>query len=116
MKICMGDKQAYGQIGSIEPHFGFPFQIQSDRTLMCEVPKEMISVANLEIANGRIRLYVDPSTPDPSEEKLSPAKKMQARRAAKKMSKTDTRTSQELAAAEKEMESENLNNQESSVE
>jgi hypothetical protein len=96
MKICMGDKQSYdNDPGATEPHFGFPFVVQDDLTLVCEVPNEMIAVANMELTNGRIELYVEPKAP-----KKTPSRKQaKAKTAAQK--KTEQEESEAKIAAEK---------------
>lgn len=63
MKICMGGKKGYGNIGETEPHFGYPFVIQSDRTLRCEVTGKMAEVASMDIKAGRIAIWYPPKEP-----------------------------------------------------
>ena len=59
MKICMGDKKADDtEPNGTEAHYGYPFIVQANRTLVCDVTDEkLFGVIKNDIRLDRIMLY-----------------------------------------------------------
>lgn len=56
MKVTISGRKSNAEAGSIENHFGHPFVVQEDQTLVADIDSEM---AELEVAAGRMAKVED---------------------------------------------------------